>query len=92
MNKSDLTKRIHKINDLLPVSDIEESVNLTLNYLSESLSNRNRVEIRGFGSFSVRKREERIARNPKTGKTVAVTTKYHPYFRASKNLKEAIND
>tara|TARA_B100000700_G_C14851039_1_gene763948 strand:+ start:620 stop:898 length:279 start_codon:yes stop_codon:yes gene_type:complete len=92
MNKSDLTKKIHNINDLLPVDDIEKSVNLILNYLSETLSNRNRIEIRGFGSFSVRKREERIARNPKTGKTIAVTTKYHPYFRASKDLKEAINN
>jgi len=92
MNKSDLTKKIHNINDLLPVNDIEESVNLIVDFLSSTLSNKDRVEIRGFGSFSVRKREERIARNPKTGKTISVTIKYHPYFRASKSLKEAINN
>tara|TARA_B100000959_G_scaffold32926_1_gene31384 strand:+ start:458 stop:736 length:279 start_codon:yes stop_codon:yes gene_type:complete len=91
MNKSDLIETIYKSNELLPKNDIEDSLNLIINCLSSSLSNGHRVEIRGFGSFSVRKRKERIARNPKTGKSISVTTKFHPYFRASKSLKEAIN-
>ena len=60
--------------------------------LSSSLSKGNRIEIRGFGSFSVRSRKERIGRNPKTGKSISVSTKFHTYFRASKSLRDEINN
>ena len=92
MNKSDLIKSIQDKNKLYSKSDIETSLNLILDYLSDTLSSRNRAEIRGFGTFSTREREKRIARNPKTGKSISVTSKFHPYFRASKNLKESINN
>jgi integration host factor subunit beta len=49
------------------------------------------VEIRNFGSFSARKRDKRLSRNPKSGTSVLVEPKNHPYFRASKNLKESLN-
>jgi len=55
------------------------------------LSEGDRVELRGFGTFSTRLRSERISRNPKTGKSISVEKKNHPYFRAAKNLKKAIN-
>ena len=51
-----------------------------------------RIEIRGFGTFSTRKRETRIARNPKTGRAIKVNSKYHPYFRAAKSLKTSLKD
>lgn len=91
MNKVDLIKTLKEKNYFLTENDIKDSVNLILNTLSDSLSNGDRIELRGFGSFSTRKREERISRNPKTGKSISVQKKYHPYFRPSKDLKEVIN-
>tara|TARA_B100001175_G_C19170966_1_gene477437 strand:- start:308 stop:586 length:279 start_codon:yes stop_codon:yes gene_type:complete len=91
MNKSEIVESLFKNNEFLSKKDTEDTLNLIIDCLSNTLSNGYRVEIRGFGSFSVRKRKERIARNPKTGKSVAVTTKFHPYFRASKSLKQALN-
>ena len=92
MNKSEIGREISNKNSLLSKVDIETSTNLILNFISTSLSIGDRIEIRGFGSFSVRNRKKRIARNPKTGKAISVSTKNHPYFRASKNLKEAVNN
>tara|TARA_B100001250_G_C19623950_1_gene710682 strand:+ start:600 stop:878 length:279 start_codon:yes stop_codon:yes gene_type:complete len=92
MNKSEITTEISNKNSLLSKVDIETSTNLILNFISTSLSKGDRIEIRGFGSFSVRSRKKRIARNPKTGKAISISNKNHPYFRASKNLKETINN
>jgi len=92
MNKSELTTLLSKKHDLLYKDDVEASIKLIIECLSSSLSKRNRIEIRGFGSFSVRSRKERIGRNPKTGKSISVSTKFHPYFRASKSLRDAINN
>ena len=62
-----------------------------LGLITETLQNNDRLEVRNFGSFSVRKREQRISRNPKTGTSILVQSKSHPYFRASKFLKESLN-
>jgi len=91
MNKADLIRTLQKKNQFLLENDIKDSVSLLLNNISDSLANGNRIELRGFGSFSARKREKRISRNPKTGSSISVPMKYHPYFRASKALKAAIN-
>ena len=91
MNKSDLIKRISDGEVLLNEEDFEQSVNTILSLISNSLSNGNRVEIRNFGTFSIRSRKQRISRNPKTGTSVLVEAKHHPYFRASKHLKESLN-
>tara|TARA_Y100000816_G_C25852141_1_gene445097 strand:- start:403 stop:681 length:279 start_codon:yes stop_codon:yes gene_type:complete len=91
MNKSDLVKKILDRSDTFPVEDLDQSVNAILTLISNSLSNGNRVEIRNFGTFSTRSREKRLSRNPKTGTSVLVDAKYHPYFRASKHLKESLN-
>ena len=91
MNKSDLIKKISENSDSLNEDDLEQTVNTILNLISSSLSKGDRVEIRNFGTFSVRSRDQRISRNPKTGTSVLVEPKNHPYFRASKFLKESLN-
>ena len=91
MNKSDLIKKISDRKDHLNEDDFYQTVNKILSLISNSLSNGDRVEIRNFGTFSVRSREQRVSRNPKTGTSVLVNPKRHPYFRASKHLKESIN-
>ena len=91
MNKSDLVNKISNISDSFTEDDIEKSVNSILELISKSLSKKQRVEIRNFGTFSIRSREERLSRNPKTGTSVLVEAKNHPYFRASKNLKQSLN-
>tara|TARA_B100001996_G_scaffold160441_1_gene122355 strand:- start:279 stop:557 length:279 start_codon:yes stop_codon:yes gene_type:complete len=92
VNKSTIIETVHKKNDHLQKDDIQDSLNLVLNFLTETLSSKDRAEIRGFGTFSVRERKERIARNPKTGKSISISTKFHPFFRSSKALKETINN
>mgnify|MGYP001440221172 CR=1 FL=1 len=92
MNKSELITLLSEKHDLLNKDDMESSIKLIIECLSSSLSKGNRIEIRGFGSFSVRSRKERIGRNPKTGKSISVSSKFHPYFRASKSLRDAINN
>jgi integration host factor subunit beta len=91
MNKSDLLERLKIKKDSFSEEDLESSVNLILQFISKTLRDANRVEIRNFGTFSVRTREKRLSRNPKTGKSVLIEPKNHPYFRASKNLKESLN-
>jgi len=91
MNKSDLIKKISENSDSLNEDDLEQTVNTILNLISSSLSKGDRVEIRNFGTFSVRSRDQRISRNPKTGTSVLVEPKNHPYFRASKFLRESLN-
>ena len=91
MNKSDLIKTISNQSDLFAEEDIERSVNSIINLISQSLSKNYRVEVRNFGTFSIRSREERLSRNPKTGTSVLVEAKSHPYFRASKDLKQSLN-
>jgi integration host factor subunit beta len=91
MNKSDLIKKISENTDSLNQEDLELTINRILKLISNSLNNGDRVEIRNFGTFSVRSRDQRISRNPKTGTSVLVEPKNHPYFRASKYLKESLN-
>ena len=90
MNKSSLINSVHEKNVHTSKEDVYDSINEILDFISESLSSGNRVELRGFGSFSTRKRSKRIARNPKTGTYIQVNKKYHPYFRSSKSLKGLI--
>ena len=92
MNKSDLVELITNKNTYLTRQDIDECFSEVLDFVSDSLKNGNRIEIRGFGTFSTRKRETRMARNPKTGAALKVNSKYHPYFRAAKSLKTSLKD
>ena len=92
MNRSQLIENLIEKNKFLSKSDVEDVVSLILGNVSNALAHGGRVELRGFGSFSTRKRNKRISRNPKTGKSILVQEKKHPYFRASKRLKEALNN
>ena len=92
MNKSDLVNNISVKSDLFTEDDIEKLVNSILDLISDSLRKNQRVEVRNFGTFSIRSREKRLSRNPKTGTSVLVEAKKHPYFRASKNLKQSLNN
>ena len=92
MNRSDL---IHKISrKLLNIknSDLEEATHHLTDLIENTLYKNDRVEIRGFGTFSTRERKARLARNPKTGSSIAVNSKFHPYFRASKLLRQLVNN
>ena len=91
MNKSQIIDNLSSKRGLFSDDDIEKSINIIIKLLSESLAKGDRVEIRNFGTFSTRKRQRRVSRNPKTGTSVLVEAKNHPYFRASKHLKESLN-
>tara|TARA_B100000029_G_scaffold509849_1_gene599932 strand:+ start:975 stop:1256 length:282 start_codon:yes stop_codon:yes gene_type:complete len=91
-NKSDLIKNTSKRLNLLKKKDSDKGVRQILSFITKSLSQGQRIEIRGFGSFSLRPRKSRIGRNPRTGSSIAIEKKFHPYFRASKDLKGRINN
>ena len=92
MNKSGLVKNICLKIDSVKKNDIEEAVNQLINLISNSLLEKNRVEIRGFGTFSSRYRPVRLARNPKTGSSITVGSKFYTYFRPSKLLKQQVKN
>jgi len=91
MTKSELIEAIAARQTQLPVRDVELAVKTILEQMSESLASGGRIEIRGFGSFSLHYREPRRGRNPKTGDTVQLTGKYVPHFKPGKELRERVN-
>jgi integration host factor subunit beta len=91
MTKSELIQRLSKKYPQLYLRDIEKLVNTVFNEISTALSQGRRVELRGFGAFSVRERDARTARNPRTGEQVKVEKRYSPYFRMGKDLRERLN-
>jgi integration host factor subunit beta len=92
MTKSELIKQLSKKHDSLFLKDVTLLVDTVLEEIIVALARGDRVELRGFGSFSVRRRKARTARNPKTNEEVYLEERYAPYFRAGKELKERIND
>ena len=88
MNKSELIERIVDQQEQLSVRDVELAVKTMLEHMTQVLSSGERIEIRGFGSFSVNYRAPRIGRNPKTGQTVALEGKYVPHFKPGKELRD----
>jgi integration host factor subunit beta len=91
MTKSELIMRLSKRYPYLYQRDIERLVTTVLENVSQTLVEGGRVELRGFGAFSVRKREARKARNPKNGTEVFIGERYTIYFRTGKELRERIN-
>jgi integration host factor subunit beta len=91
MTKSDLIKRLADANPHLYLRDIERIVGTVFEHISAALARGDRVELRGFGAFSVRSRGERVGRNPRTGDEVAVPNKIVPYFKTGKELRERLN-
>ena len=92
MTKSELIEILVDRHDQLSVKDIELSVKTMLDHMTESLSQGDRIEIRGFGSFSLHYRAPRTGRNPKTGESFALDAKYVPLFKPGKELREQVND
>ncbi len=72
--------------------DVERVVTTIFDEISSALTNGERVELRGFGAFSVKARDARIGRNPRTGEVVNVSKKFVPFFKAGKELRDRIND
>lgn len=91
MTKSDLIRRLADANPHLYQRDIERIVSTVFEQISEALARGDRVELRGFGAFSVRSRDARTGRNPRTGDEVQVPNKVVPYFKTGKELRERLN-
>jgi integration host factor subunit beta len=91
MTKSELIELIASRQQHLVYKDVELAVKTILEHMSEALSSGQRIEIRGFGSFSLHHRPPRIGRNPKTGDPVALPGKYVPHFKPGKQLRQRVN-
>ena len=91
MTKSELIEQIAARHTQLSAKDIELAVKAIINYMTDVLSDGGRIEIRGFGSFSLHYREPRTGRNPKTGEPVVLSGKYVPHFKPGKELRDRVN-
>lgn len=92
MTKSELILRLAEKNPHLYQRDVEKIVNTIFDEITGALANGDRVELRGFGAFSVKEREARVGRNPRTGESVEVEAKKIPFFKTGKQLRERLND
>lgn len=90
MTKSELIEILHRQQRHLRLEDVELGVKILLDMMGESLTRGDRIEVRGFGSFSLHYRAPRVGRNPKTGDSVALPAKYVPHFKPGKELREAV--
>ncbi|QLB21488.1 integration host factor subunit beta [Vespertiliibacter pulmonis] len=91
MTKSELIEQLVSRNQSLPIKLVEDGVKEILEQIMRTLEKGERIEVRGFGSFSLHFRQSRIGRNPKTGENVQLVSKYVPHFKAGKKLKESVN-
>jgi integration host factor subunit beta len=91
MIKSELVAKIAERHDHLYQRDVENIVNAILDTIAEALAHGDRVELRGFGAFTVKHRAARQGRNPRTGDTVFVEDKFVPFFKTGKELRERLN-
>ena len=91
MTKSELIERLADKLSHLSAKDVELAIKEILEMMAQTLSKGERIEIRGFGSFSLHYRAPRVGRNPKTGESVELTGKYVPHFKPGKELRERVN-
>ena len=91
MTKSELILKVTSKNSFLYQKDISKIVDTVFNSITEALKNGDRIELRGFGTFTTKLRGARIGRNPKTGEPVAIPKKKFPFFKMGKSMKERIN-
>lgn len=92
MTKSELIDAISQRNPTIGIKNVENAVKEILEHMSLTMENAERIEIRGFGSFSLHFRQPRIGRNPKTGESVKLDAKCVPHFKAGKDLKERVDN
>lgn len=92
MTKSELIERIVDRQGQLSVRDVELAIKTMLDHMAQALAAGERIEIRGFGSFSLHYRSPRVGRNPKTGESVKLEGKYVPHFKPGKELRESVNE
>ena len=92
MTKSELIEILLKRQAHLSYSDVEQAVNMIMDSLSDSLINNERIEIRGFGSFSLHYRNAKQGRNPATGESIALPAKRAAHFKPGKELRERVNE
>ena len=92
MTKSELIERIVSHQGQLSAKDVELAIKTMLEQMTQSLATGERIEIRGFGSFSLHYRAPRIGRNPKTGQSVKLDGRYVPHFKPGKELRDRVND
>lgn len=91
MTKSELIEMLAQRQPQLAQKDVELAVKTILDHMAEVLSNGERIEVRGFGSFSLHFRPSRVGRNPKTGEAVSLPAKHVPYFKPGKDLRERVD-
>ncbi|MBM3542563.1 MAG: integration host factor subunit beta [Alphaproteobacteria bacterium] len=91
MTRSELIQRLTEMNPHLYQRDVERIIGTIFDEITEALSRGDRVELRGFGAFSVKRRGPRVGRNPRTGSSVQVAEKHVPLFKAGKELRERLN-
>ncbi len=91
MTRSELVEKVQRKFPHLTNKNVEKIVGVIFNTISDALVSDRRVEFRGFGSFTVRKRESRVGRNPRTGEQVKVSAKAIPFFKHSRGLKDKLN-
>jgi integration host factor subunit beta len=91
MIKSELIQRLAEENPRLLQRDVEKIVSTIFDEITEALVRGDRVELRGFGAFSVKQRDARVGRNPRTGEAVDVPEKRVPFFKTGKDLRDRIN-
>ncbi len=91
MTKSELILRLAEKNPHLYHRDVERIVTAIFDEITVALARGDRVELRGFGAFSVKRRDARIGRNPRTGESVRVSEKHVPFFKTGKQLRERLN-
>jgi len=92
MTKSELIEILSQKQTQLAYKDVELAVKNMLEHMATTLANGERIEIRGFGSFSLHFRPPRVGRNPKTGDSVDLTAKYVPHFKPGKEMRERVNE
>jgi integration host factor subunit beta len=91
MIRSELIQKLADENPHLFQRDVERIVNTIFDEITETMARGDRVELRGFGAFSVKKRDSRVGRNPRTGASVAVVEKHVPFFKTGKLLRNRLN-
>jgi integration host factor subunit beta len=92
MTKSELIEKLAARQTQLSLKDVELVVKNLLEHMAQSLAKGERIEIRGFGSFSLHYRSPRVGRNPKTGQSVDLDGKYVPHFKPGKELRDRVNE